>query len=204
MKRLRQLFESIAYAGMKPGGTQSPSPAMRWLGPLRGPVERFLNGPASSDPFYLTNRTTGQKARLAAVICVPFALVLGGVALAAIGYFDDGSQLPPPTKQLSNAEIAAKMLPDLNKDMHLETNHDLQVLDVTVGGNKISGSVKNASSHAINDAEVVFDLTDARGSRVGAISCRLARIEASTSIPFHADIAQANAVYALVREVRTQ
>ena len=67
MKRLRQIFESIVYAGLKP-----------------------------RDPFYLSNRTTGQRIRLAALIAIPCLAVLGGVALAALGYFNSSSQLPPP------------------------------------------------------------------------------------------------------------
>jgi hypothetical protein len=207
MKRLRQIFESIAYAGMKPGAPASQSSLFRRLGPLRGPIERFLNGPASSDPFYLTNRTIGQKVRRGLLIAVPFAVVLAGVGLAALGIFDDSSQLPPPTKQLTNAEIAARMLPDLNKPVTLETNRELQVVDVVVqqaGGSKISGTVKNITSHAITGAEVIFDLTNQRGSRVGAVSCKIARVEANSSSQFQNLIPQADAAYAIVREVHTQ
>ncbi|MDR3699545.1 MAG: FxLYD domain-containing protein [Candidatus Sulfopaludibacter sp.] len=175
MKRLRQIFESIFYAGLKP-----------------------------RDPFYLSNRTTGQRIRLAALIAIPFLAVLGGVALAAMGYFDTSSRLPPPAKPLSNAEIAAKMLPDLNKDIRIETNQDLQVLDVVVGRGRISGSVKNATTRVIGGAEVIFELTNARGSRVGAVSCRFARLAPGSSTPFLNPIAQTDAAYAVVREVHSQ
>jgi len=134
-------------------------------------------------------------------------LVLGGVYLAASGFFDKGSQLPGPGKQLTPAEIAAKMLPELNKDMHIETNKDLQVLDVVIrqtGGSKISGSVRNTTGHVIEDAEVVFELTDVRGSRVGAVSCKFARLEPKSTTPFDNSIPQADATYAIVRDVRTQ
>lgn len=180
---------------------------MRWLGPLRGPVERFLNGPASSDPFYLTNRTIGQKVRLGILVAIPFAVVLAGVGLAAMGVFDKASQLPPPIKQISDAEIAVKMLPNLNQDLKVDANKELQVLDVIVqqaGGSKISGTVKNTTGRVITGAEVIFDLTDAQGSRVGAVSCKIDRIEPNSSKPFQNTIAQADATYAIVREVHTQ
>jgi hypothetical protein len=175
VKRLRQIFESIVYAGLTP-----------------------------RDPFYLSNRTTAQRIRSASLIGIPCLAVLGGVALAAMGYFNSSSQLPPPAKPLSNAEIAARMLPNLNQDIRIETNQDLQVLDVVVGRGRISGSVKNASTHVIGSAEVIFDLADARGSRVGAVSCKLARLAPGSSTPFLNPIAQADAAYAIVREVHSQ
>jgi hypothetical protein len=204
MKRLRQFFESIVYAGMKPGAPSAQKSSLRWLGPLQGPVQRFLNGSASTDPLYLTNRTLGHKVRLGLLICIPFALVLAFVGFAALGRFDDPDQLPPPTKQLTNAEIAAKMLPDLNKDLTLETNKELQVVEVEVqqiGGSRISGSVKNNTDHLITDAEVIFDLTNTGGSRVGAVSCKIARVEPKSTAPFQTAIPQADAAFAVVREV---
>lgn len=207
MKRLREIFESIVYAGMKPGKSASKSSALRWLGPLGGPIERFLNGPASSDPFYLTNRTTGQKIRLGLLIGIPLVAAAAGVGLAAIGVFDRASQLPPPAKPMTNAEIAAKMLPALNKNITIETNQELQVLDVVVqqtGGSRISGTVKNTTGRVITGAEVVFDLTNARGSRVGAVSCKIERIEPNGSARFQNAIEPADATYAIVREIHTQ
>ena len=207
MKRLRQIFETIVYAGMKPGGTAAPSSGLRWLGPLRDRLERFLNGPSSSDPFYLTNRTVGQRVRLTVLICLPFALVLFGVYLAATGYFDDASQLPPPTKELSKAEIAAKMLPDLNKDIAIESNKNVDVLDVLVqrgAASKISGTIRNNTDKAVTDVEVVFDLTDESGSRLGAVVCKVARVEAKGTAPFQLSIPQHDAAYGIVREVHNQ
>src|SRR5579863_1921637 len=112
MKRLRELFESIAYAGMKPGSAPAARSPRRWLGPLSEPVNRFLDGPGSNDPFYLSNRTTGQKFRVAILIVIPLSLVLGGVGLAAMGFFD-ASRLPAQSKPLTSSEMAAKMLPNL-------------------------------------------------------------------------------------------
>ncbi len=175
MKYLRHIFESVVYAGMKP-----------------------------RDPFYLSNRTTGQRIRLAALIAIPFVAVLGGVALASMGYFNSSSQLPPPAKPLSNAEIAARTLPVLKQDIPIETNRDLQVLDVFVGRGRISGSVKNATTRALGAAEVIFELTDARGSRVGAVSCRFTRLAPGSSTPFENVIPQTGAAYAVVREIHAQ
>jgi hypothetical protein len=206
MKRLRELFESIVYAGMKPGVTPSKAPRLRWLGPLHEPIERFLNGPSSADPFYLTNRTVGQKVRVAALIAMPclLVLVLVGMALAS---FNRAARLPAAPAQMSNAEIAAKMLPDLNKDLKLPTNVELEVVSVEVlhtGGSRLEGTVRNNTDHVITNAEAIFDLTNASGSRLGAVSCKIDRIEPKSLATFHGSIEQTAAAFAIVREVRAQ
>lgn len=200
MKRLRSVFESVAYAGMKPQGSAAPRPARRWLGPLRGPVERFLNGPGSSDPLYLSNRTRGQKVRLGVLIGLPCAMVLTFVALAALGKFDAAHlRRPPPV--VSDAEVAARMLPGLSHGVAPRSDSGLEVLEVAVGGGRIASTVRNVRDHAIVDAEVTFELTDGVGSRLGAVNCRLPRIEARATAAFHAAIPQTDAVRAVVREM---
>ena len=69
--RIGEFIESIVYAGMKPAGRSSedaPAAKPGWL-------SRLLNGPAQSDPLYLTNRTAGQKARRALLLVSPIVLV---------------------------------------------------------------------------------------------------------------------------------
>lgn len=206
MKRLRDIFESIAYAGMKPGAPP-PGPRKPWLGRFREPVERFLAGSASSDPLYLSNRTLGQKIRLGVLIGIPFAAVIAAIAMAALGVFDSPERMPAPAKQLTNAEIAAKMLPDLNKEIALDSNKNLGVAEVAVqhaGGTRVAGTVRNNTDHVITDAEVVFDLTNSTGSRVGAITSRIARVEPKSTAAFSTPIEQSTAAFAVVREVHAR
>ena len=42
MKRLRELFESIVFARMQPGGRPGLMQRMGWLGPLLKPMERLM------------------------------------------------------------------------------------------------------------------------------------------------------------------
>jgi hypothetical protein len=207
MKSLREIFESIAYAGMKPG---APSPSGNRPPPssgLRARLDRFLNGSADSDPFYLTNRTTAQKMRLALYIAAPFVLVLTAVYLAATGAFDPSASTPPPGKVLTNAEIATKMLPNLDKEITLPSNKNVDVLSVVVQGgpaSKISGTVRNNTSQPVTDVEVVFDLTNETGSRLGGVTCKVARVEAKGTAPFELSVPHHDAAYAIVREVHNQ
>src|SRR5581483_8422277 len=61
MNIVRKLWESVVYAGMKPGAAPQSVRIARWFGPLSGPVERFLSAGKPNDPLYLTNRSFGQK-----------------------------------------------------------------------------------------------------------------------------------------------
>ena len=177
---------------------------LRWLGPLAGPLMRFLDAPASADPFYLTNRTFGQKMRLGAAIALPCGLVMAGIVLAVTGVFDRPA---PPPPAVTPQQIAEKMLPDLANGVKIQTNHDLEISDVHVeqgGGPRVTGTVRNNTSHVIQNAELVFDLTDASGSRLGAVSTHIVRVEGNSTAPFSFPVEQKTAAFVLVREVREQ
>jgi hypothetical protein len=203
MKRLRAFLESIVYAGLKPSGQKTQEPQLKWLGPLRSPVERFLSGGAQSDPLYLTNRTLGQKVKswsLVVVPCLVLALVIG-VALSSL-------MDPPetkPQKELTAKEIAAKLLPNLDKNIHLTTNPDIQVVEVAVkragSASRLVGVVKNTTTHEIAAVELVVDLTDVTGSQVGGVNGTVEKIPASATKTFEFPVHQADAAFALVREI---
>ncbi|HEV2446548.1 MAG TPA: FxLYD domain-containing protein [Candidatus Sulfopaludibacter sp.] len=204
MNRLRKLLESIAYAGLKPDAPAHRE-RLHWLGPLAGPITRFLDGGAApSDPLYLTNRTLGQKLRQAMVIAAPCLLVGAAISLAVLGYFDNPNAAPPPPT-LTPAQVAAKMLPNLDKDLKIEVNRDVEVAEVHIehgAVTKVAGLARNNTDRVIQDSELIFDLTDAAGSRLGAVSARVPRIEAKSTAPFSFSVNQTKAAYALVREIR--
>ena len=154
------------------------------------------------DPLYLSNRTIFQRLGFATLLVIPGLAV--GTVLAAMAYFHTSADLPKPAKSLTNAEIAARMLPTLNHDIRIDVNRDVQVLSAIVRHGVISGSVKNTTTRAIADAEVVFDLVNARGSGVGAVTCKFKGLPPGASTPFQNHVAQADAIYALVHEVHTQ
>ena len=204
MKRLREFIESIVFAGLKPGGQKAQQGTQwKWLGPLSGPVERLLSGgPAPTDPLYLTNRSWNQKIRSWSLIGIPCLFVL-----FAVGYVLSSLMSPPeakPAKEMPASEIAAKMLPDMSKDLHLTTNHDIEVVEVKVepnNGPKLVGTLRNTTSHEIAYAEVIVDLTNVSGSQLGAVSGIAEKIPANSVKTFTTQIHQTDAAFALVREV---
>jgi hypothetical protein len=202
LKRLRAVIESILYAGMKPGSHTAAATPMKWLGPLRGPVERLLAGPSPSDPLYLSNRTLGQKARAWSLIAIPcLGLAFGIVALLS----NLLAPPPPPVRQLSAAEIAAKILPNMAKDIKVEQNTDLEVLEVGIQRDsdprRLAGKVRNNTTHEIAAADFVFDLTDASGSQLGAVRATVERIPPVSVKAFQFPIKQQQAAFALVRNI---
>jgi hypothetical protein len=204
-ERFQKFIDSVLYAGLKPGGTQAPGTRMKWLGPLRGPVERFLSGgPAPSDPFYLTNRTLGQRIRQWVLIGVPCLLLIGGVALGLSNVFRGPKARPH--KELSAAEIARGILPSLDTG-GISSNQDIELVEVHIDkteGVAVAGTLKSKSSRAIRTAELVFNLTDATGSQVGAVGTTVENLEPGATVHFRFPIESATAAFALVREVHTQ
>jgi hypothetical protein len=210
-KRIKQFFESVAYAGLKPSGGKPLGAAVAkrsgWLAPIHDRIEKFLNKGGSSDPLYLSNRTFMQKAGVWLIIGVPSVVLLSGLGLVLSGVFNQDAPVAPPPVGLSNAEIAQKMLPDLNKDLHIASQHDLEVQDVHLihaGPIKLAGLALNNTDHAIKKVNLVFELTDRNGSRQGAVSTELTNLAARSTVAFQFGIEQQTAVFALVREIHIE
>jgi hypothetical protein len=200
LNRLKNLFESIVYAGMKPRARSSEdAPAAK-----PGLFERILNGPSQSDPLYLTNQTFGQKARRILLMVSPMLLVIvaGLVAIKMLA--------PKTTKDpraLTNAELRAKVLPEFNKEITLESNKDLEVTEVHfehADGNFIMGNIRNKTDRRIVQAVVIFDLADHLNSGIGGVTVTETNLAPGASRTFRQSIEQAGATYALVREVDTK
>jgi hypothetical protein len=203
-KSFRQIVESVAYAGLKPGVPRSQARRVKWLGPLRRPIERLLNARGSDDPFYLTNRTLEQRVGFWLLISIPCVVVAAGIAFGVLGFIQ---KRDAPAQELTPAQVAARMLPDLNRPIDLNVNTDVEVLEVRIASTeppRLVGEVHNRTDRAIPHAEMVFDLTDARGSRLGAVGVPIERIPPNGTMPFQLPIEQRNAAFALVREVHTQ
>lgn len=206
VRRLREIFESIAYAGLQPGSRPGQSKLASRKGSSLGFIERLLSGgPAPSDPFYLTNRTMAQKAKIGVAIgipCLALALVVYGMLT---NRFRFGA--PPPAHEPSASEMAAKLLPHMDQNLHIESNNDVEVVEVRVEHGSppsLVGSMKNNTNHEIREAEAVFDLTDSGGSQVGGVSTKVENLKAGSTASFRFPIPQAGASFALVREVHAQ
>jgi len=200
--RFRKYLESIVYARMSAGKPKAESKRMRLLGPLRGPVERWISGGARQDPLYLSNRTFGQKLIGWMKVGVPLLVVVVAVIFA----FRAHQRTDKPAEVLSPAEVAAKMLPELNKPIHVDTNTDLEVVEVYVdhAADKLLGKVRNTTSHTIQSGEVDFVLTGVTGTQVGAISVKVNKLAAGETVPFALPLVDKAAIAAQVREVHTR
>jgi hypothetical protein len=201
--RFRNFLESTVYAGMKPGKPKTESRRMRLLGPLRVPVERWLSGGARQDPLYLSNRTFGQKLVGWVKVGVPLLVVVAAVIFAFLMHRREDK----PAEVLSPAEIAAKMLPELNKPIHVDSNTDIEVLEMYVdhaAGDKLLGKLRNTTSHTIQAGEVDFVLIGDSGTQVGAVRVQVNKLAAGETVPFAQPIAEKAASSAQVREVHTK
>jgi hypothetical protein len=204
MKKILAFLESIVFAGLKPGAQTTPKRQLTWLGPLRGPVERLLSGgPAPTDPLYLTNRSLGRKLLSWSLVGIPCLVLLAGIGITLSNLLSNllDAPLAKPAKELTAAEISAKLLPNMDKDFKIAPASDVQVLEARVDGTRLIGKVKNTSTREIAGAELVIDLADAKGSQVGAVSTVVGKIPPSGTKDFEISIKQRNAASAMVREV---
>jgi len=199
MGKLRRLFESLVYAGLKPqapGGAPA-EPRSAW----RAGLERFLNGTAPADPLYLSNRTLWQRTRVVVLVLAPVALLVAVLALVLSGVFK--AKEPPKPKELTVAEKAARILPGFSDPIRLSTNRDLEVLEVHVEHSNpraVAGTVRNNTGRTIGSADIVFDLTDDRGSRLGAVSTRVEKLPPHATAAFRFPVEQDDADLVMVRE----
>jgi hypothetical protein len=190
---------------MQPGRPAGPRKARRWLGPLRRPVDHILSAGTSSDPLYLTNRTFGQKLKAWTLIGLPCLMVAGAIGIMLSHWLAPPE--PTPIREPTPAELAAKLLPNLDQTIKIETNRDLEVVNVRVvhsGATKVVGVVKNNTAHMIAVAEVVFDLTNMAGSQLGGVSGKVNNIPAGATRDFEIVVKQEDADFALVREIHAQ
>ena len=205
IKRFRRFIDSVVFAGLKPDAHREQAKRMRWLGPLRGLLERVLFMPAPSDPLYLSNRTFDQKVKVGLAIAVPCRIVVGVTALGLSHFFR--AKGPGPAAEVSGAELAKKLLPNMDRSIKIEINKDVQVLDAHVvreGGMKVVGAVKNNTDRLIPTTEIVLNLTDAMGSQLGAVRARVDNLAPNAPGSFQIPIEQTDAAFALVREVQTR
>jgi hypothetical protein len=95
-------------------------------------------------------------------------------------------------------------LPNLPKDIKIESHTDVQVTEASVKGGIVTGSVRNNTDRPYHAAELVFDLTDSVGSQVGAITTTVRDLGAKATVRFSVPIKQRDAAFVLVREVHTE
>src|SRR5579883_1380019 len=111
-------------------------------------IERFVGGSSQSDPLYISNRSFGQKARLAVLIGTPVLAIVGLMALALGNFFDPA---PSPQKIAKTAaqpgEITAKVLPDLAKNYKSDSDTDCEIAEASVGDATLMGKLRNNTDH---------------------------------------------------------
>jgi hypothetical protein len=135
---------------------------------LFAPIDRWLSAPGHSDPLHVTNRTLGQKLRVWAAVAAGVAAVGGTVYY--IQSVHHRADTVAPQAELSPAEIAKSMLPNLDK-VQLE-NAAIRTVDARIvhgARTELEGTVQNGSTHKINGAEITFEIADEIGSKLGSV-----------------------------------
>jgi hypothetical protein len=172
------------------------------MGNLRQFFDSVLNGREPDDPLYLSNRTLWKKFLTVALIAIPCGLLVGLLALSLSGYFrgKENPYAPGP----SPPQVASSAIPGVDKNLSLPANRDLEVVDIRIEHQEITrvaGTIRNNTNRPIPAAEVVFDLLDRPGTRLGAVSAKVKSLAPHGTASFEFPIVQRTAVTALVREI---
>jgi hypothetical protein len=182
----------------------SPGRGLRWLGPLAGPVDRFLSGGKSSDPLYLSNQTLWQKSRRVILMMFPLAAVTVVIALSSFNLIKKKSA---PANEIAASEVAALSLPDFSKAT-TTANPDVSVLAAEVTssstGPVLSGSIRNNTDRRFAVVEVDVDTTDNRGSQLGMEKVVLESLGPQSTLPFRLELRSRDAAFVVVKKVRTR
>jgi len=179
--RFRRLIERTVFAGLRRGAPRG-----------------------ESDPLYLSNRTWSHWLVLGLKIGIPLALLAGGMAWL----FESGRLAPgPPKYELTPAQVAQQSrFPDL-RDVRVETNRDVEVLEVSIdrsGPIAVAGVIRNNTSHTIHSVEISLNVADAAGSQLSRQSAQVRNLAPQSLTRFRMPIPNPTATQAIVREIRTQ
>jgi hypothetical protein len=181
--------------------TPAPEPAR--VSPLRDKIERFLSGGRPpSDPLYLSNRTWLQKLRLAFGIALPLVVLLGALALVFTNVF---APARPAPKEPTAKEILAKLLPDLENTVQIDTYKDAEFLQLHVrrsGPPALVGLLRNKTSHVVSVEFSVY-LANIEGGHVGTVTERVDKAPPGETVPFEFPLGDSDAFKALVLSAHT-
>ena len=183
MKQLRALLESIVFAGVK--SDVGPS----WQ-------------PHGIDRLNLSHRTFAQKTRawlmpaLQCLVLISFILILVNLVRPT-----------SPPKEVTPDDVSRQVLPNLPKPVQVNSNRDLEVLEVHLEGSPglwVTGSVRNHSAENVETVEVAFLLTNSSGSQVGYVTARFNNFAAKSVKSFRLPIESKDAARVMVREINSR
>ena len=194
--RWRASLERLIFAGLKPDEpsvTKKPKSKIATLVESaeelasRGlkPEEKKLPGPM----------TLGQKLGMVAGILLVCVFVY--VLVIVLGHHAEQaeSKAPPPPP----VEIVPK-------GFKVDKNKDLEVMEMnfnkTSEPKEITGTLRNATDHAIASCEVRFDVTTKTGAQLGSVSTTLHGLEARGTAKFRIPVPYKEAGFAMVRDLR--
>jgi len=111
----------------------------------------------------------------------------------------------PPPRELTKAEIAAKLLPEL-KDLKVDSVHDVDLLNLRVEKSPMmaKGAVRNRTNRQLRNVDVMLAMLDRGGSLRGSVTARITNIAPGETTPFSVPLADPKVASLLLREILFQ
>jgi hypothetical protein len=196
LQRVKGRIEKLVFAGLKPDAPVVPKKSK--LEALIATAEDLAARGLQPDERALPGPVTTRRKVVIAV----------GVFAVALGVFALVRMLQQPAKQ---GEAKGPQPPPLElvpKGLVIEKNKDLEVISINFNRTKepheITGTLRNHSGKLFAKCEVSFELTDQAGAQLGGVSTIVHNLPAGGATRFSIPVAQPDAVFAMVRELRPE
>jgi hypothetical protein len=171
-------------------------------------IERFLSGGAVADPLYISNRTIGQRIRMALLVGIPAVAVAALVVWGMSTYFESrGSSGAASHTDDAARAVTAKLLPNIEKNFTTDYSRDVNIVEAAIStGNEriLFGKIRNNTDRVVQVAEAVFELTNDDGSELGGVVVTVRNIAPKATAPFKLALTQRNARSVMVRELHSR
>jgi len=191
-----------------PAGNSQIDRLRKRFDPLRARIEILISGQAPSDPLYLTNRTWGQKLKVATLVAAPVLLLIALVTVGATNRLRFDKVDPyehPPMEASPQAEAPPPAAPQRTLPDAISASTDLDVVNLRIARDAhppaVTGVVRNKTNRKVASAEVSYYLADTAGSLVGTDKTEVANVEPHGSVAFRMPLKIAKAEYVFVRDV---
>jgi hypothetical protein len=170
-------------------------------------IERFLSGGALADPLYISNRTIGQRIRMALLVGIP-AIALGALVVWGMStYFDSRNSSGAASNTDATPALTAKLLPHIEKNFTTDYSRDVNIVEAAIStGNEriLFGKIRNNTHRVVQVAEAVFELTNDDGSELGGVVVTVRNIAPKATVPFKLTLSQRDARSVMVRELHSR
>jgi hypothetical protein len=188
IQSLRQLFEKLAYAGLKPDAPAAPKKSK--LQSLIDSAGELATAGLRPDEAPLPGPTSWKK-KAGVVVAL---LAIGAGVYGLVWVLQNHAEKP------ESQTTAGPPPPIVPPGLKVEKNN----FNKAKQPKEITGTVRNLSGRQVATASISFDVTTKDGSQLGGVATTVHDLKPHGTAQFRILVPQQDAAFAMVRELRTE